>query len=189
MKIVLGVTGASGVIYAVKFLETVKEIDNVEVYLIMSEWAKKNIKVETNYSSNYIEGLAAEVLDNNNLAAQTSSGSFRTDGMVILPCSMKTLGSIANGYCNNLISRTADVMLKERRKLVISPRETPLNSIHLENMLKLAKMGVQIIPPMPAFYNKPGSIDMIIEHHIMKIMDQFGIYISDDRRWNGKNNY
>lgn len=183
MEIVVGVTGATGTIYAVKLLEALKDIQNVNTHLIMSEWARKNLEIETDYSLDYLEQLATYVYDNKNLGARTSSGSFITDGMIILPCSMKTLSSIANAYDDNLISRTAGVMIKEGRMLVLSPRETPLSAIHLENMLKLSRIGVRMVPPMPAFYNNPQNIDDIINHHVMKILDQFGIQFNKAKRW------
>ena len=134
---------------------------------------------------NYLNNLANYVYDNKDLGAKISSGSFITDGMIILPCSMKTLSSIANGYDDNLISRTAGVMIKEGRKLVLSARETPLSPIHLENMLKLSRIGVRMVPPMPAFYNNPKTLDDIINHHIMKLLDQFNINYNKAKRWNG----
>ena len=134
---------------------------------------------------NYLKNLANYVYDNKDLGAKISSGSFITDGMIILPCSMKTLSSIANGYDDNLISRTAGVMIKEGRKLVLSARETPLSPIHLENMLKLSRIGVRMVPPMPAFYNNPKTLDDIINHHIMKLLDQFNINYNKAKRWNG----
>jgi len=185
MEIVVGVTGATGTIYAMRLLTALKDTQKVNTHLIMSDWAKENLKIETKYSLDDIEGLATVVYDNKNLGAKTSSGSFITDGMVIVPCSMKTLSSIAHGYDDNLISRTAGVMLKEGRKLILSPRETPLSPIHIENMLKLSKLGVRIIPPMPAFYNNPQSIEDIINHHVMKILDQFGIEYDKGKRWEG----
>ncbi|NQS76303.1 MAG: UbiX family flavin prenyltransferase [Peptococcaceae bacterium] len=184
MEIVVGITGATGSVYAVRLLEALKE-KGVYTHLIMSHWAKENTVVEAKYSLDYLEGLAAEVHDNKNLGARTSSGSYVTDGMVVVPCSMKTLSSIANGYCENLISRSADVTIKEGRKLVICPRETPLSPIHLRNMLCLAEAGVKIVPPMPAFYNNPSSIDDIVNHHVMKLLDQFGINNANGKRWDG----
>jgi polyprenyl P-hydroxybenzoate/phenylacrylic acid decarboxylase-like protein len=185
MEIVIGVTGATGTIYAVRLLEALKDIENLNTHLIMSEWAAKNLEIETNYSLEYLKSLVAGSYDNKNLGARISSGSFVTDGMIIVPCSMKTLSSIANGYDDNLISRTAGVMIKEGRKLVLCPRETPLSAIHLENMLKLSRIGVRMVPPMPAFYNKPQNIDDIINYHVMKVLDQFGIKFDKAIRWNG----
>lgn len=185
MKIVIGVTGATGTIYAVHLLKALKDTAQAEIHLIMSDWAKKNLAIETEYSLKDVENLASVVYDNQNLGAPISSGSFLTDGMIILPCSMKTLSSIAQGYDENLITRTASVMLKEGRKLVLSPRESPLSPIHLENMLKLSRLGVRIVPPMPAFYSHPQSVEDIINHHVMKILDQFGIDFVQAKRWKG----
>jgi 4-hydroxy-3-polyprenylbenzoate decarboxylase len=134
-----------------------------------------------------VQSLADAVYDNSDLGAKTSSGSFLTQGMVVVPCSMKTLSAIAGGFCDSLISRTADVMLKEGRKLVLCPRETPLSAIHLENMLKLSRLGVSMVPPMPAFYNAPKTIDDLIDHQVMKILDQFGLAYEKGKRWNGQN--
>ncbi|AET66565.1 polyprenyl p-hydroxybenzoate/phenylacrylic acid decarboxylase [Desulfosporosinus orientis DSM 765] len=185
MDIVIGVSGATGTIYAVHLLKALKEIPEVNTHLIMSEWAKENLKIETSYSLDDIESLATVVYDNRNLGAKTSSGSFITQGMVIVPCSMKTLSSVAHGFDDNLIARTAGVMLKEGRRLILSPRETPLSPIHLENMLKLARIGVRILPPMPAFYNHPQTLEDIINHHIMKILDQLGLDYAHGKRWQG----
>ncbi|MFL0251940.1 UbiX family flavin prenyltransferase [Clostridium neuense] len=183
MRIIVGITGATGTIYGVRLLEILKNIEDISVYLVMSEWAKQNLEIETEYTLDYVKGLADFNCEYRDLASGISSGSFITEGMVILPCSMKTLGSIANGFDDNLISRAASVMIKESRKLVLCPRETPLSSIHLENMLKLSRIGVKLVPPMPAFYNNPKTIDDIINHHIMKVLDQFGISIDKAKRW------
>lgn len=183
-KIVVGVTGATGVIYAVKIMEILNKQD-VQTHLIISKWAMENLKIETEYTLEYVSHLATKVYDNSDLSASISSGSFITDGMIILPCSMKTLSSIANGYDDNLISRAASVSIKEGRKLILCPRESPLSTIHIENMLKLSKIGVRIIPPMPAFYNNPKTLEDLINHHVMKILDQFDINICDSKRWNG----
>ena len=142
-----------------------------------------NIGLETDYSIEQVLSLANFSYDNHSLAARISSGSYLTDATVIVPCSMKTLACISNGICDTLISRAADVTLKESRKLIICPRETPLNSIHLENMLRLSKQGVRIIPPMPAFYNKPQTLDDILNHQVMKICDCLGITNEIGRRW------
>lgn len=185
MEIIVGITGATGVIYGVRLVEVLKGIENVKVHLVTSEWAEENIKTETIYDVDYIKNIADFNYDYRELGARISSGSCITDGMVILPCSMKTLGSIAQGYDDNLISRCAGVMLKEGRKLVVCPRETPLSTIHIENMLKLSRLGVRILPPMPAFYNNPVTIDDIINHHVMKVLDQFGIRYNNKNRWQG----
>lgn len=185
MDIVIGITGATGAVYGVRLLEKLKSIEEVNTHLIISEWGRANIEIETNYTIDYVENLATNVYNNKDMAAAVSSGSFLNEGMIILPCSMKTLSAISNGYADSLISRVADVMLKEGRKLIISPRETPLSTIHLENMTKLSRLGVRIIPPMPAFYNNPNSIDDIVNHTVMKILDQFGVHINKEKRWNG----
>ena len=183
MNLIIGVTGATGTVYAVRLLEYLKDIEEIKTHLIMSKWAINNLEVETDYSLDYVYSLADFVHNNDNLGACIASGSFITDGMIILPCSMKTLSSISNGFSNNLIDRAADVMIKEGRKLVISPRETPLSPIHLENMLKLSRIGIRIVPPMPGFYSNTKSLDDIINHHVMKILDQFNININNDLRW------
>ncbi|MEZ0119531.1 UbiX family flavin prenyltransferase [Heyndrickxia faecalis] len=185
MNIIVGISGASGTIYGVRMLEMLRDYGDVKTHVIISNWAKKNLKVETRYSFDYLKSLADFLYSNQDMGAKVSSGSFLTDGMVIAPCSMKTLGAIANGYADSLISRAADVMLKEGRKLVICPRETPLSAIHLENMLKLARLGVSIAPPMPSFYNQPETIDDIVNHQTMKVLDQFGIHVRNEKRWSG----
>lgn len=186
MNLIVAVTGATGVNYAVRLLEYLKNIEDIKTHLIMSDWAVNNLKVETDYSIEYVNSLATYVYDNNNLGATIASGSFVTEGMIIIPCSMKTLSGISNGFSDKLIGRAADVTIKEKRKLVISPRETPLSSIHLENMLKLSKIGVSIVPPMPGFYSNIKSVDDIINHHVMKILDQFNIKICNELRWGGQ---
>lgn len=185
MNIIIASTGATGSVYTVRILEKLKEISNVKTHLVMSEWSAVNLEVETDYSLDYVKSLADYVYDNKNLGAKIASGSFLIDGMIILPCSMKTLSAISCGYSDNLITRSADVTLKESRKLVICPRETPLNAIHLENMLKLSRLGVSIMPPMPGFYSKPKTIDDIIDHHVMRVLDQFNINVCDEKRWGG----
>ena len=150
LKIVVGITGNSGVIYGIKLLYFLKKFE-IETHIVLSKWAEKNIEIETDESIAEVKKLASFEYKENDMAASISSGSFKTDGMIIIPCSMKTLASIANGYDDNLISRAAAVTIKENRKLVIVPRETPLSQIHLSNMLKLAKIGVTILPAMPGF--------------------------------------
>jgi 4-hydroxy-3-polyprenylbenzoate decarboxylase len=182
MKIVVAITGASGIIYAIRLLELLKKL-SIETHLVFSKWAIANLDTETNYSIQELEGLATKVYDNNNLAAAISSGSFKVDGMVIVPCSMKTLAAISHGFSENLIQRAADVAMKEHRKLILVPRETPLNAIHLENMLKLSRLGVIIMPPMPGLYNRPQSLDDIINYHAGRILDQLGIEHNFIKRW------
>ena len=180
----VAITGASGSILGIKFLEELEKIE-VSTELIISEKAEIIIKTETDYKISDVRNIATKNYDVNDLTAAPASGSYKTDKMVIIPCSMKTLAAIANGYSDNLISRVADVMIKERRKLILVVRETPLNAIHLENMLKLTKLGVIIFPPVPSFYYRPQRIDDIIKHTIGRILDQIGIEI-DIKRWGNK---
>ncbi|MEM4378739.1 MAG: UbiX family flavin prenyltransferase [Candidatus Nitrosotenuis sp.] len=182
MRLVIGMTGSTGIIYGVRALEVLRE-HKVETHLVITEWAKKCLAIETDYSIEYVKKLATTYSDDSNLAASISSGTYKTDGMIIIPCSMKTLSSIANGYDETLVARSAGVTLKESRKLVLVPRETPLTAINLENMLKLARLGVVILPPVPGFYTKPKSIEQIIDHTVGKCLDQFNIEHDLYKRW------
>lgn len=182
-RIIIGISGSTGAIYGIRLLEVLSQLEDVETHLIISEWAEKTIQIETNYRAAQVKELADFVYPPKNQAAKISSGSFRTEAMLIVPCSMKTLSSIAHGFADNLISRAADVVLKERRKLIMVPRETPLHEIHLENMLKLSRMGVTMMPPMPAFYNDPESIDDIINHTVSRLLDLLDIDNELTRRW------
>lgn len=184
-QIIVGITGASGTVYGIDILRKLKRIPDVKTHLVMSNWAKKNLELETDYSMSDIKEMADYTYSVNDQGAKIASGSFLADGMVVAPGSMKTVASIAYGFADNLISRAADVTLKEERKLVIVPRETPLSVIHLENLTKLAKMGVEIIPPIPAFYNQPTTIQDLVDHQTMKIMDAFGIQNDNPNRWQG----
>lgn len=181
-KIVIGFSGASGIIYGIRLLEVLHSI-NIQTFLIVSEWAKKNIEIETDKTLEYVKSLSSINYDNSKLDASVSSGSFLHDGMVIVPCSMKSLSSIANGYDDSLISRAASVTLKESRKLILVPRETPLSRIHLENMIKLQDAGAIILPAMPGFYHKPSTINEIVDHLVGKILDQLKIKHDLFRRW------
>lgn len=181
-KIVIGFSGASGIIYGIRLLEVLHSI-NIQTFLIVSEWAKKNIEIETDKTLEYVKSLSSINYDNFKLDASVSSGSFLHDGMVIVPCSMKSLSSIANGYDDTLISRAASVTLKESRKLILVPRETPLSRIHLENMIKLQDAGAIILPAMPGFYHKPSTINEIVDHLVGKILDQLGIKHDLFTRW------
>ena len=185
IKIIVGITGSSGVIYGIKLLYFLKKSE-IETHIVLSKWAEKNIEIETDESVVEVKKLASFEYKENDMAASISSGSFKTDGMIIIPCSMKTLASIANGYDDNLISRAASVTIKENRKLVIVPRETPLSQIHLSNMLTLAKIGVTILPAMPGFYHRPKTINDLILHIVGKTLDQFEINNEVFKRW--KNN-
>jgi 4-hydroxy-3-polyprenylbenzoate decarboxylase len=182
MKLIVGITGGSGVIYGIKLLETLFGL-NIESHLIISEWGEKTIRIETNFSTKYVKSLASVNYDPHNMASEISSGSFISDGMVIIPCSMKTLSSIANGYDDNLISRAADVCLKETRKLVVVPRESPLSRIHLVNMLRLNKAGAVLLPAMPGFYHRPESVDDLLNFIVGKVLDQFRIPNDVFKRW------
>ena len=184
-RIIVAITGATGAIFGVRVLEALKAAQ-VETHLVLSKWGQQTVEHETGLTLAELEQRAAVVHGTGNMAATISSGSFRTDGMIIAPCSMRTVGAIAHSNGDNLVHRAADVVLKERRKMVLVPRETPLSEIHLENLLKLARMGVVILPPMPAFYNRPASLDDIVDHVVARVLDQFNIEASFAKRWDGQ---
>ena len=184
MRLVVGISGATGAIYGIRLLQMLKDA-GVETDLIISDWGRVTIQHETEYTVPEVEALATQIYSNKNLAAAISSGSFRTDGMVIAPCSMKSLAAIRAGLASDLMSRAADVILKERRKLVLLPREAPLNDIHLENMLTLSRMGAVMIPPVTAFYNNPKTLNEVIDHLLYRVLDQFGIDSTGATRWTG----
>ena len=177
----VAVTGASGVHLAIRLLEILKEKD-IKTELIISKNAEKIVAIETEYNISEVRKLADKNYEVNDLLAPPASGSYKLDSMIIIPCSMKSLSAIANGYANNLITRAADVTIKEKRKLILVVRETPFSAIHLENMLKLAKLGVIIFPPIPSYYIKPENIEELIEFTIGRILDQIGIE-SNIKRW------
>lgn len=183
-RLIVGITGASGTVLGVRLLEMLKGT-GVETHLVMSQWAIRTLTHETPYSVQQVQDLASVRYPIGDVGSAIASGSFVTMGMVIVPCSMRTLGAIAHGFGDNLIHRAADVVLKERRRLVLAIREAPLSEIHLENMLKLARMGVTICPPTPAFYNHPQTIDDIVTYSVTRILDQFGIHIGSAARWSG----
>lgn len=183
-RLIVAITGATGAIFGVRLLEALKAAQ-VETHLVLSKWGQQTVEHETGLSLADLQQRAAVVHGTGNMAATISSGSFHTDGMIIAPCSMRTVGAIAHSNGDNLVHRAADVVLKERRKMVLVPRETPLSEIHLENLLKLARMGVVILPPVPAFYNHPASIDDIVNHVVARVLDQFDIEASFARRWDG----
>jgi 4-hydroxy-3-polyprenylbenzoate decarboxylase len=174
-RIVVGITGATGVIYGIRLLEVLRDIPDVEAHVILSEWAKETIRVETGRNPAEVEALAAVSHPCRDMGANVASGSFLTEAMIIVPCSMKTLSAVAGGYADNLITRAADVTLKESRRLILCPRETPLTAIHLENMLKLSRLGVRIIPPTPAFYHLPKTIDDITNHYVHRLLNHLGV--------------
>lgn len=184
MRLIVGITGASGAIFGVRALEALKSL-GVETHLIMTPWARTTLAHETSYTPAQVEALANVVHHPDNQAASVSSGSFRTDGMLIAPCSMKTLAAIRTGYSATLICRAADVVLKEGRKLVLLARESPLSAIHLENMLALSRMGAIISPPVPTFYNRPSTVQELVDGIVMRALDQFGLTMPDVPRWEG----
>ncbi len=183
-RLIVGITGATGSILAVRLLQMLQDSD-VETHLVMSKWGGRTLMHETPYTLEQVQQLATRTYSPNDQGAAISSGSFLTSGMVVVPCSVRTLGSIAQGQGDNLIHRAADVVLKERRKLVLVVREAPLSEIHLENMLKLARMGAIIAPPMPAFYHHPRTIDDLVNQNVMRILDQLDIHLDIAARWGG----
>jgi flavin prenyltransferase len=183
-RLIVGLTGATGTIYGVRLLERLRELE-VETHLVVSRWGARTLAHETLYSREHVESLATVVYPPGDMGAAISSGSFKTDGMIVAPCSAKTLAAIAHGVGDNLIHRAADVMLKERRRLVLAVREAPLSEIHLENMLKLSRMGAVILPPVPAFYNHPRTIDDVVDHTVARMLDTFGLDVAGAVRWTG----
>ena len=184
MRLIVGITGATGTVFGVRMLQVLKD-SGVETHLVMSKWGARTLLHETPYTVDYVKALASQSYSDTDQGAAISSGSFVTGGMIIAPCSMRSLAAIAHGQGDNLIHRAADVILKERRRLVLLVRESPFNDIHLENMLKLSRMGVVIIPPVPAFYNHPQTLDDMINHIVMRSLDQFGIHTDASTRWDG----
>jgi 4-hydroxy-3-polyprenylbenzoate decarboxylase len=183
-KLIVGITGATGAILGVRLLQALKGSDT-ETHLVISKWAARTLAHETPYTVEEVQAMATHSYAPQDQGAAISSGSFLTSGMVVIPCSMRTLGAIASGQSENLIHRAADVVLKERRKLALVVREAPLHDIHLENMLKLSRMGAVIIPPVPAFYNQPKTLDDMINHIVQRILDQFDIHLDVAARWDG----
>lgn len=185
-RIIIGITGASGVIYGIEMLKELTKKD-LETHLIISESGKKNILFETEYSIKDVESMADKAYDNNYLAAPPASGSFLNNGMIVAPCTIKTLSGIANSYSDNLLLRAADVTLKEKRKLVLLVRETPFHKGHLRLMSMATDMGALVLPPIPSFYNHPKTIEDIIHHTIGRVFDYFGIEHNLCKRWGEKN--
>lgn len=186
-RLIVGFSGATGVIYGIRLLEVLREVEMVETHAIISNAAQHTIKLETDHSVEQVKALADTVYNFNDLAAAISSGSFKTMGMVVIPCAVKTLSGITNAYSDNLILRAADVTLKERRPLILVLRETPLHVGHLRLMVQAAEMGVTIMPPMPAFYHRPQSLDDIINQTVNRVLDVLGIELPQDlfNRWVG----
>ena len=187
MRLIIGMSGASGLIYGIRLLQVLKDEVDVETHLVMSQSAKLNVSIETDWQIVDVEALANEVHHINNIAANISSGSFRTEGMIVVPCSMKTLSGIANSYADTLIVRAADVVLKEFRRLVIVPRETPLHVGHCKLLYEAAQLGAVIVPPMPAFYHRPKTIDDLINQTVNRVLDLLDIDLPADlfKRWSG----
>lgn len=186
-KLIVGITGASGVIYGIRLLEVLKAVPDVETHLIMSTAAATTIALETDYAVDQVTGLADVTYGFRDIAAAVASGSFKTMGMVVVPCSMKTLAGIANSFSDNLLLRAADVVLKDRRKLVLLPRETPLHLGHLRLMAQATEIGAIIAPPMPAFYHRPQTIDDIVNQTVNRVLDLLEIELTEDlfTRWAG----
>lgn len=183
-KIVVAMTGATGAILGIKALIALRRL-NVETHLVISKWADATIKYETDYTPRSVRALADHVHNIHDMAAPVASGSFRADGMIIVPCSMKTLAAISSGFCEDLISRSADVMLKERKRLVLVARETPLSDIHLRNMLSVTQSGAVIFPPVPAYYIKPSSVGDLVDQSVGRMLDLFDLDTGDFERWEG----
>jgi flavin prenyltransferase len=181
-RLIVAITGATGAVYGVRLLEMLRET-RIESHLIISPWGRRTLLHETAYTVDQVQRLATVTYLPNDQGAAISSGSFVTMGMAIVPCSMRTLAAVAHGLGDNLIHRAADVILKERRRLLLAPREAPLSDIHLENMLKLSRMGVVICPPMPGFYQRPDTIDDLVNHSVVRMLDQFGIHLDAPGRW------
>ena len=189
MRLIIGISGASGVIYGIRLLEVLHGLEEVETHLILSATAEMNISYETDWQLADVEALADEVHNINNLGANISSGSYKTSGMIIVPCSMKTLSGIVNSYADNLMVRAAAVVLKEQRRLVLMPRESPLHVGHCRLLYEASKMGVVIAPPMPALYTKPESIDDLINHSVGRMLDLFDLEPGLVNRWAGIENF
>jgi 4-hydroxy-3-polyprenylbenzoate decarboxylase len=184
MRLIVAITGATGAIFGVRLLEVLREL-GIETELCISRWGARTIEHETSISVADVQALAARSYGAMDQSAPISSGSYATDGMIIAPCSMRTVAAIAHGVSDNLIQRAADVVIKERRRLVVVAREMPLSEVHLENLLRLARLGVTVMPPVPAFYSHPTSVADIVDHVVMRSLDQFGIDAEVQPRWNG----
>ena len=186
-RLIVGISGASGAIYGVRLLQVLRDVAGVETHLVMSQAARQTLSLETDLSLRDVQALSDVVHDARDIAASISSGSFKTAGMVILPCSIKTLSGIVNSYTDTLVTRAADVVLKERRPLVLCVRETPLHLGHLRLMTQAAELGAVIMPPVPAFYHRPQTLDDVINQTVNRVLDQFDIDLPEDlfTRWQG----
>lgn len=189
-RIIIGISGASGVVYAIDLLKTLRNLpQDIEIHGVVSQWARENLRIETDMKLTELYDLMDYHYANHDMAATIASGSYLIDAMVIVPASMKTVAGIACGFHDSLIGRAADVTLKEQRKLIIVPRETPLSVIHLENLTKLAKLGAHIIPPIPAFYHPPQSVEELIRQQTTKMLDSLGIEHNVAERWQGSSRF
>src|SRR5262249_11471926 len=182
MRIIVAITGATGTVLGVRTLQMLKDA-GVETHLVISRWGARTLLHETPHTVEHVKSLATVVYGDSDQGAAISSGSFVTDGMIVAPCSVRTLAAISQGHGDNLVHRAADVILKERRRLLLMVRETPLSEIHLENMLRLSRMGMVIMPPMPAFYTNPQTVEDIINQTVMRALDQFGMHLDIAGRW------
>ncbi|UED86264.1 UbiX family flavin prenyltransferase [Streptomyces profundus] len=185
MRLVVAVTGATGAVLGVRLLQELRLHPEVETHLVISRWARTTLRAETGLGAGAVTELAHVGYSPDDQGAAIASGSFRVDGMIVMPCSMKTLAAIRTGYADGLIARAADVTLKERRRLVLVPRETPLGDVHLENLLALSRRGAVVLPPMLTFYNRPSTVDDMVDHVVARVLDQFGVDSGRARRWEG----
>ena len=185
MRLIVGMSGSSGVVYGIRLLQLLAEQPSIETHLVISQSARMNVGIETDWSLDAVEALADVVHNNKNIAASIASGSFKTAGMLIVPCSMKTLSGVVNSYTDNLITRAADVVLKERRRLVLVPRESPLHTGHCELLWRASQLGAAICPPAPAFYTAPKSVEDIVDHTVARLLDLFDVEVPDMVRWQG----
>ncbi len=185
MRLIVGISGSSGVTYGIRLLQFLSKRQDIETHLVLTQSARMNIRIETDWAATDVEKLADVVHNNKNLSANIASGSFNTSGMIVAPCSMKTLSGIVNSYSDNLLTRAADVVLKEQRRLVLVPRETPLHMGHCELMVRACQLGAVVHPPSPAFYTKPKTVDDIIDQTVARLLDVLGIEVSELIRWKG----
>ena len=185
MRLIIGISGASGAIYGIRLLEMLQSFEEVETHLVLSRYGRLNIELETDYSASHVEGLADVLHNERNQAASISSGSYGVDGMIVAPCSMKTLSAIVHSYADGLLVRAADVCLKERKQLVLMPRETPMHTGHCKLMYEASQLGAIIAPPVPAFYTSPKSIDDLVNHSVSRVLDLFGLDTGQLQRWQG----
>jgi 4-hydroxy-3-polyprenylbenzoate decarboxylase len=185
MLLIIGISGSSGAIYGIRILEMLQAFDDVETHLVMSRYGRLNIELETDYTVKDVEALADVVHNDNNQGASIASGSFGVDGMIVAPCSMKTLSAIAHSYADSLLVRAADVCLKERKQLVLMPRETPLHTGHCKLLYEASQLGAIIAPPMPAFYSAPQSLEDLVNHSVARVLDLFSLDTGNTKRWQG----